>query len=47
MHNKPFTIYKFRSMVEDAEKDCVPQLSGDDDRRVTRVGRWMRKYRID
>ena len=47
LHNKPFTIYKFRSMVEDAEKDSVPQLSGDDDRRVTRVGRWMRKYRID
>ena len=44
---RPFHIYKFRSMVEDAEKDSVPQLSGDDDRRVTRVGRWMRKYRID
>ncbi|MGN0214826.1 MAG: sugar transferase [Muribaculaceae bacterium] len=47
LHNKPFTIYKFRSMVADAEKDDTPQLSADDDNRVTKVGRWMRKYRID
>lgn len=42
----PFKIYKFRSMREDAEK-CGPQLSSDDDSRVTKVGRILRKYRLD
>lgn len=46
-HRKPFRIIKFRSMNEDAEKDGVPRLSGDNDARITRMGRWMRKYRID
>ena len=46
-HNKKFKIYKFRSMVVDAEKDNVPQLSSDDDPRITRVGHCLRKYRID
>lgn len=43
---KPFLIYKFRSMVADAENDC-PQLSSDNDSRVTKVGRFLRKYRLD
>lgn len=46
-HNKVFNIYKFRSMVVDAEKDNVPQLSNDNDPRITRVGHYLRKYRID
>ncbi|MBQ2164762.1 MAG: sugar transferase [Muribaculaceae bacterium] len=46
-HNKVFNIYKFRSMVADAEKDNVPQLSSENDPRVTRVGHYLRKYRID
>ena len=46
LHGKPFKIYKFRTMIQDAE-DEVPQLSTDDDPRVTPVGRWMRKYRLD
>lgn len=46
-HNKPFKIIKFRSMVKDAEKDGKPLLSSEDDPRVTKVGRVMRKYRID
>ena len=46
-HNKPFNIYKFRTMVSDAEKDGEPQLSKDNDVRITRIGRWLRKYRID
>jgi exopolysaccharide biosynthesis polyprenyl glycosylphosphotransferase len=45
-HGRPFTIYKFRSMVEDAEKEG-PQLSSKEDTRVTRWGRIMRKYRLD
>lgn len=43
---KPFTIYKFRSMYVDAEKSG-PRLSNDNDPRVTDFGRFMRKYRID
>ena len=45
-HRKPFKIYKFRSMVEDAETDG-PKLSGDDDPRVTSIGKKLRKYRLD
>jgi lipopolysaccharide/colanic/teichoic acid biosynthesis glycosyltransferase len=43
---KPFIIYKFRSMVADAEKNG-PALSSDHDPRVTRWGRIMRKWRLD
>ncbi|MBI5858492.1 MAG: sugar transferase [Sphingobacteriales bacterium] len=43
---KPFTMYKFRSMVADAEKDG-PALSSDNDPRITKWGRTMRKWRID
>lgn len=46
-HNKKFNIYKFRSMVVDAEKDNKPQLSSDNDPRITKVGHILRKYRID
>ena len=47
LHNKPFRIIKFRSMVQDAEVAGCPQLSSDDDPRITPFGRFMRKYRID
>ena len=43
---KPFYIVKFRSMRSDAEKNGARWASADDDR-VTRVGRFIRKYRID
>jgi polysaccharide biosynthesis protein PslA len=42
----PFTMYKFRSMVTDAEKDG-PQLSSDDDNRITKWGKTIRKWRLD
>lgn len=45
---KKFNIYKFRSMRTDAEKDGIARLStGDNDDRITRVGRFIRKVRID
>lgn len=44
--HKPFKIYKFRSMRKDAEVNG-PQLSTDNDPRVTPIGHWMRKYRVD
>ncbi len=43
---KPFTIYKFRTMRTDAEKEG-PQLSSDSDPRITRIGAFLRKYRLD
>lgn len=45
-HRKPFRIYKLRTMAVDAESGG-PSLSSDDDPRVTAVGRFMRKYRLD
>lgn len=45
-YQRPFNIYKFRTMVQDAEKEG-PQLSSSDDPRVTPIGKWMRKYRFD
>lgn len=46
LHKKPFYIYKFRTMRTDAEKDG-PALSRTDDPRITRLGHFLRKYRID
>jgi exopolysaccharide biosynthesis polyprenyl glycosylphosphotransferase len=43
---KPFFIYKFRSMVTDAEK-LGPSLSSNHDPRITPFGRFMRKVRLD
>ena len=43
---KPFMIYKFRTMWEDAEKEG-PSLSTLNDGRITPFGRKMRKYRLD
>jgi exopolysaccharide biosynthesis polyprenyl glycosylphosphotransferase len=47
LHNKPFNIIKFRSMVDNAEVGGQPQLSSDNDPRITPFGHFMRKYRID
>ena len=44
---KPFRIYKFRTMVVDAEKDGVPQLEQDDDPRLTEFGKELRKRHLD
>jgi exopolysaccharide biosynthesis polyprenyl glycosylphosphotransferase len=46
LHGHPFYIYKFRSMFIDAEQQG-PALSSDDDPRITRWGKVMRKYRLD
>ena len=45
-HQKPFEIYKFRSMCVDSEVNG-PQLTGEDDPRITKFGKTMRKYRLD
>lgn len=46
LRKKPFRIYKFRTMAADAEAGG-PTLSSANDPRITRVGRVLRKYRID
>lgn len=43
---RPFYIYKFRSMYTNAE-DHGPQLTTENDPRITPIGRFIRKYRID
>jgi exopolysaccharide biosynthesis polyprenyl glycosylphosphotransferase len=45
-HGKPFMIYKFRSMYVDAERNG-PALSRENDTRITKFGRFMRKTRLD
>ena len=45
-YGKPFRIYKFRTMVVDAEKLGGPSTA-DDDPRITRIGRVLRKYKLD
>jgi len=45
-YGKPFKIYKFRSMEDDAEPEG-PQLAVVGDIRITRLGRFMRKHRLD
>ena len=42
-----FKLCKFRSMIDNAEAECGPTWAKDDDCRVTRVGRILRKYRFD
>jgi sugar transferase (PEP-CTERM system associated) len=42
-----FYCYKFRSMREDAEADVGPTWAGDDDPRITRVGKFLRTSRLD
>lgn len=47
LNNKTFMILKFRSMIVDAEKDGRPHPAGEEDDRITRVGKFIRKTRID
>lgn len=46
LHGKPFRILKFRTMYLNSEPD-TPLLSRDNDPRITPVGHFMRKYRLD
>lgn len=46
LHGQPFNIYKFRTMFTNAE-DNQPKLSSSTDERVTKFGRFLRKYRLD
>jgi exopolysaccharide biosynthesis polyprenyl glycosylphosphotransferase len=44
---RPFKVHKFRTMVRDAEAESGPVLAGEEDPRITPVGGFLRRYRID
>lgn len=44
---RPFTIYKFRSMCIDAEKDGPQLYRHQHDKRMTKIGRYLRKHHLD
>jgi lipopolysaccharide/colanic/teichoic acid biosynthesis glycosyltransferase len=44
---KPFQVIKFRTMVQDAEKLSGPVWATKDDPRITKLGRFLRKTRLD
>jgi exopolysaccharide biosynthesis polyprenyl glycosylphosphotransferase len=46
MNGKPFKMYKFRTMINDAEKNG-PELSSENDERITVPGRFLRRARLD
>jgi len=47
MNGKVFKMVKFRTMIKDAEKHTGPVWSAKDDPRITKVGRFIRKVRLD
>jgi sugar transferase (PEP-CTERM system associated) len=46
-NHKPYMVHKFRSMRSDAEKETGPVWAKENDDRITRVGNFIRKWRID
>ena len=47
MNGKIFFIYKFRSMIVDAEKDGQVIPAKDEDNRITKIGKFIRRFHID
>jgi exopolysaccharide biosynthesis polyprenyl glycosylphosphotransferase len=47
LKGKVFKVYKFRTMIQDAEKLSGPVLAGKQDSRITRAGNFLRKTRLD
>jgi sugar transferase (PEP-CTERM system associated) len=47
LNDSTFTVYKFRSMYADAEAGTGPVWARKDDPRITPVGRWLRRLRLD
>lgn len=46
-NGKEFVMYKFRTMYQDAEARTGPMWAQENDPRITRLGYWLRKLRID
>jgi exopolysaccharide biosynthesis polyprenyl glycosylphosphotransferase len=47
IHGKRFKVRKFRSMIQNAERDGKAQWAAKGDQRITRVGKFLRKTRLD
>jgi lipopolysaccharide/colanic/teichoic acid biosynthesis glycosyltransferase len=47
LRGRPFRIYKFRTMIENAENVGLGQHCARDDERITRVGKWLRRSSLD
>jgi len=47
INGKVFTLYKFRSMIVNAEKQSGARLASENDDRITPIGRFIRKIRLD
>lgn len=47
INNKKFTLYKFRTMIPNAEKETGPVLATSEDKRITKLGKFLRASRID
>lgn len=47
LHERPFTLLKFRTMINDAEKVTGPTWADKNDPRITKVGKLLRKIRFD
>lgn len=47
LNGKPYFIYKFRSMITNAESQTGPTLATESDPRITTIGKWIRATRID
>jgi exopolysaccharide biosynthesis polyprenyl glycosylphosphotransferase len=46
-NGRVFTLYKFRTMIPNAEKCTGPTLATKDDPRITKYGKWLRQTRLD
>jgi exopolysaccharide biosynthesis polyprenyl glycosylphosphotransferase len=47
LHNKPFRMYKFRTMIEQTEAEEAKGWTTKDDPRVTKIGRFLRRTSLD
>lgn len=47
LYGQPFVLFKFRSMRADAESHTGPVWAAEEDPRITSLGRWLRKTRLD
>jgi len=46
-HERPFMLLKFRTMIDDAEKQTGPRWASEADPRITRIGKVLRKTHLD